>query len=128
MEYRHLGRSGLRVSALSFGAATFGGGNEFFAAWGSTGVDEARRLVDRCIDAGVNLFDTANGYSNGMSEEILGKALGNKRNQVLLSTKVFFPMSDAPNDLGTSRFNIVAQCDASLKRLGTDHVDIYHMH
>jgi aryl-alcohol dehydrogenase-like predicted oxidoreductase len=128
MEYRHLGRSGLRVSALSFGAATFGGGNEFFAAWGNTGVDEARRLVDRCIDAGINLFDTANGYSNGMSEEILGKALGKKRNQVLISTKVFFPMSDAPNDLGTSRFNIVAQCDASLQRLGADHIDIYHMH
>lgn len=128
MDYRHLGRSGLRVSALSFGAATFGGAGEFFAAWGNTGVDEARRLVDLCIDAGINLFDTANGYSNGLSEEILGKALGKKRNQVLLSTKVFFPMSDAPNDLGTSRFNIVAQCDASLKRLGTDHIDIYHVH
>lgn len=128
MDYRHLGRSGLRVSALSFGAATFGGGNEFFAAWGNTGVEEARRLVDLCIDAGINLFDTANGYSNGLSEEILGKALGKKRNQVLISTKVFFPMSDAPNDLGTSRFNILAQCEASLKRLGTDHIDIYHMH
>ncbi|MGA8108980.1 MAG: aldo/keto reductase [Acidobacteriaceae bacterium] len=128
MDYRHLGRSGLRVSALSFGAATFGGGNEFFAAWGNAGVDEARRLVDLCIDSGINLFDTANGYSNGLSEEILGKALGAKRNQVLISTKAFFPMSDAPNDLGTSRFNLLAQCDASLKRLGTDRIDIYHMH
>jgi aryl-alcohol dehydrogenase-like predicted oxidoreductase len=128
MDYRFLGRSGLRVSALSFGAATFGGGNEFFAAWGNTGVDEARRLVDLCIDEGINLFDTANGYSNGLSEEILGKALGNKRNQILISTKAFFPMADGPNDLGSSRAHLLAQCDASLKRLGTDHIDIYHIH
>ncbi|MGA7524499.1 MAG: aldo/keto reductase [Acidobacteriaceae bacterium] len=128
MDYRFLGRSGLKVSALSFGAATFGGGNEFFAAWGNTGVEEARRLVDLCIDAGVNLFDVANGYSTGLAEEILGKALGKKRNQVLISTKVFFPMAPGPNDLGTSRFHILDQCDASLRRLGTDHIDIYHMH
>lgn len=128
MEYRLLGRSGLRVSALSFGAATFGGGNEFFKAWGSTGVDEARRLIDYCIEAGINLFDTANGYSNGLAEEILGKALQGKRNQVLISTKVFFPMGEGPNELGTSRQHILEQCDASLRRLGTDHIDIYHMH
>ena len=128
MEYRLLGRSGLKVSALSFGAATFGGGTEFFAAWGNTGVDEARRMVDLCIDAGVNLFDVANGYSNGLAEEILGKALQGKRNQVLISTKAFFPMGDGPNDLGSSRLHLLEQCDASLKRLGIDHIDIYHMH
>jgi aryl-alcohol dehydrogenase-like predicted oxidoreductase len=128
MEYRHLGRSGLRVSALSFGAATFGGGNEFFKAWGETGVAEARRMIDACIDAGVNLFDTANGYSNGLAEEILGKALGGKRNQALISTKAFFPMGAGPNDLGSSRQHILEQADASLRRLGTDRIDIYHMH
>jgi aryl-alcohol dehydrogenase-like predicted oxidoreductase len=128
MEYRHLGRSGLKVSALSFGAATFGGGNEFFKAWGETGVDEARRLVDLCIDAGINLFDVANGYSDGLAEEILGKALHGKRNQVLISTKSFFPMGGGPNDLGSSRYHILEQVDASLRRLGTDHIDIYHMH
>lgn len=128
MEYRLLGRSGLRVSALSFGVATFGGGNEFFKAWGQTGVGEASRLVDLCIEAGINLFDTANGYSNGLAEEILGKALQGRRNQVLLSTKVFFPMGEGPNELGTSRQHILEQCDASLRRLGTDHIDIYHMH
>jgi aryl-alcohol dehydrogenase-like predicted oxidoreductase len=128
MEYRLLGRSGLRVSALSFGAATFGGGNEFFKAWGSTQVEEARRMVDLCIDAGVNLFDVANGYSNGLAEEILGKALEGKRDKVLISTKAFFPMGEGPNDLGSSRLHILAQCDASLRRLGTDHIDIYHMH
>ncbi len=128
MEYRLLGRSGLNVSALSFGAATFGGGNEFFAAWGKTQVDEARRMVDLCIDSGVNLFDVANGYSNGLAEQILGKALQGKRDKVLISTKAFFPMADGPNDLGSSRYHIIEQCDASLRRLGTDRIDIYHMH
>ncbi|HEX4308586.1 MAG TPA: aldo/keto reductase [Acidobacteriaceae bacterium] len=128
MEYRFLGRSGLKVSVLSFGAATFGGGNEFFQAWGSTQVDEARRMVDLCLDAGINLFDTANGYSNGLAEEILGKAIQGKRDQLLISTKVFFPMADGPNDLGTSRQHILQQVDASLRRLGTDHIDIYHLH
>ena len=128
MEYRFLGRSGLKVSVLSFGAATFGGGNEFFKAWGSTQADEARRMVDLCLDSGINLFDTANGYSNGLAEEILGKAIHGKREQLLISTKVFFPMAEGPNDLGTSRQDILAQVDASLKRLGTDRIDIYHMH
>ena len=128
MEYRLLGRSGLKVSSLSFGAATFGGGTQFFAAWGNTGVDEARRMVDLCLDAGVNLFDVANGYSDGLAEEILGKALQGKRDKVLISTKAFFPMGDGPNDLGSSRLHILEQCNASLKRLGTDHIDIYHMH
>jgi aryl-alcohol dehydrogenase-like predicted oxidoreductase len=128
MEYRFLGRSGLKVSALSFGAATFGGGNEFFKAWGSTQADEARRMVDLCLDSGINLFDTANGYSNGLAEEILGKTIHGKRDQLLISTKVFFPMAEGPNDLGTSRQHILQQVDASLKRLGTDRIDIYHMH
>ncbi len=128
MEYRLLGRSGLKVSALSFGAATFGGGNEFFRAWGETQVDEARRMVDLCLDAGVNLFDVANGYSDGLAEEILGKALKGKRHQTLISTKAFFPMGAGPNDVGSSRLHLLEQCDASLKRLGTDHIDIYHMH
>src|SRR5580700_12139129 len=128
MEYRLLGRSGLKVSALSFGAATFGGGNEFFKAWGDTGVDEARRMIDRCIDAGINLFDTANGYSNGLAEEILGKALHGKRDKILISSKSFFPMGEGPNDLGSSRQHILEQVDASLRRLGTDRIDIYHMH
>jgi aryl-alcohol dehydrogenase-like predicted oxidoreductase len=128
MEYRFLGRSGLKVSVLSFGAATFGGGNEFFKAWGSTQADEARRMVDLCLDAGINLFDTADGYSNGLAEEILGKAIQGKRDKLLISTKTFFPLSDAPNDLGSSRHHIIDACEASLRRLGTDHIDIYHMH
>jgi len=128
MEYRLLGRSGLKVSALSFGAATFGGGNDFFRAWGETQADEARRMIDLCFDAGVNLFDVANGYSDGLAEEILGKALKGKRHQALISTKAFFPMGSGPNDLGSSRLHLLEQCDASLKRLGTDHIDIYHMH
>src|SRR5438270_2960619 len=98
MEYRLLGGSGLKVSALSFGAATFGGANEFFKAWGDTDVAEAARLIDICLEAGINLFDTANGYSDGRSEEILGRALVDKRDRVLLSTKAYFPMGDGPND------------------------------
>src|SRR5215470_14101210 len=103
MEYRRLGASGLRVPVLSFGTATFGGGNEFFKAWGSTQVDEATRLVNLCLDAGVNLFDTANVYSRGIAEEILGLAIKGLRNKVLISTKATFPMSDDTNDFGSSR-------------------------
>ena len=128
MEYRHLGRSGLKVSVLSFGAATFGGGNEFFRAWGASDVADATRLLDICFDAGVNLFDTANVYSRGLSEEILGKALGNRRQQALISTKATFPMGDGPNDKGSSRYHLLRQCDESLRRLGTDYIDIYHLH
>lgn len=128
MEYRQLGNSGLRVPVLSFGTATFGGGNEFFKAWGSTQVDEARRLVNLCVDAGVNLFDTANVYSRGVAEEILGQAIAGLRQNVLISTKATFPMSDDINDFGSSRFNLVKACEDSLRRLGTDHIDIYHMH
>src|SRR3984957_4697961 len=128
MEYRQLGQSGLKVSVLSFGAGTFGGGNEFFRAWGDTGVEEARRLVDVCLEAGINLFDTADVYSNGLSEEILGKAVSGKRRQLLISTKATFRMGDGPNNLGSSRYHLVQSLDASLRRLGTDYVDIYHMH
>jgi aryl-alcohol dehydrogenase-like predicted oxidoreductase len=128
MEYRFLGRSGLKVSVLSFGAATFGGGDEFFRAWGASDVADATRLLDICFDAGVNLFDTANVYSGGLSEEILGKALGNRRQQALISTKATFPMGDGPNDRGSSRYHLVRQCDDSLRRLGTDYIDIYHLH
>lgn len=128
MEYRQLGGSGLRVPVLSFGTATFGGGNEFFKAWGSTQADEAKRLINLCLDAGVNWFDTANVYSAGASEEILGKALEGIRNKVLISTKATFPLGDGMNDYGSSRFHLVNACEASLKRLNTDHIDVYHLH
>jgi aryl-alcohol dehydrogenase-like predicted oxidoreductase len=128
MEYRQLGYSGLKVSALSFGAGTFGGGSEFFKAWGSSDVAEATRLVDLCLDAGVNLFDVANVYSTGLAEEILGKAIEGRREKLLISTKATFKMGDGPNDVGSSRYHLIQQCDASLKRLGTDYIDIYHMH
>jgi aryl-alcohol dehydrogenase-like predicted oxidoreductase len=128
MEYRQLGNSGLKVSVLSFGAGTFGGSGELFQAWGTTGVDEARRLIDVCMNAGVNLFDTADVYSRGLSEEILGKAIAGRRQQLLISTKATFPMGDGPNDLGSSRHHLIQSCDNSLRRLGTDYIDIYHMH
>ncbi len=128
MEYRQLGYSGLKVPVLSFGAGTFGGGNEFFQAWGSSDVTEATRLVDICLEAGVNFFDTADIYSNGLSEEILGKAIGKRRDDVLISTKATFPMSDRPNDVGSSRYHLVKSCEDSLRRLNTDYIDIYHMH
>lgn len=128
MEYRQLGASGLHVPVLSFGTATFGGGNEFFKAWGSTQVDEAKQLINLCLDAGVNFFDTANVYSNGVSEEILGQALEGLRNRVLISTKATFPMGDGPNDFGSSRFHLLEQAEASLRRLKTDYIDVYHLH
>lgn len=128
MEYRQLGNSGLRVPVLSLGTATFGGGNEFFKAWGSTQVDEASRMVNLCLDAGVNLFDTSNVYSAGVAEEILGKAVTGMRDRVLISTKATFPMGDGTNDYGSSRIHLIKACEESLKRLGTDHIDIYHMH
>ena len=128
MEYRQLGNSGLRVPVLSFGTATFGGGNEFFKAWGNTQVDEATRLVNLCLDAGVNFFDTSNVYSNGAAEEILGKAITGLRDKVLLSTKATFPTGDGINDYGSSRLHLLKECENSLKRLGTDYIDVYHMH
>ncbi len=128
MEYRQLGNSGLRVPVLSFGTATFGGGSDFFKAWGSTEVEEATRMVNLCLDAGVNLFDTSNVYSSGAAEEILGKAVSGLRDKVLFSTKATFPVSDKPNDYGSSRLHLIKACEDSLKRLGTDYIDIYHMH
>ncbi len=128
MEFRQLGYSGLQVPVLSFGAGTFGGANEFFKAWGSSDVAEATRLVDICLDAGVNLFDTADVYSQGVSEEILGKAIAGKRNRVLISSKATFAMGDGPNDLGSSRYHLIQSCENSLRRLGVETIDIYHMH
>lgn len=128
MEYRQLGYSGLKVSALSYGVATFGGGNEFFNAWGGTEGAEAKRLVDMCLDAGVNLFDTANVYSNGLAEQVFAKAIEGKRHKLLISTKATFRMTDGPNEVGSSRYHLIDQCNASLKRLNTDYIDIYHMH
>ncbi len=113
---------------LSFGAGTFGGSNEFFRAWGDTGVEEARRLVDICLEAGVNLFDTADIYSDGLSEEILGKAISGKRSQLLISTKATFRSAQGPNGLGSSRQHLIEALEGSLRRLNTDYVDIYHMH
>jgi aryl-alcohol dehydrogenase-like predicted oxidoreductase len=113
---------------LSFGTATLGGGNEFFQAWGASDVSEATRLIGICLEAGVNLFDTADGYSSGLSEEILGKALGKRRNEALIATKAFFPMGAPPNNAGTSRYHLIEACEASLRRLGTDHIDLYQMH
>ncbi|MES2111216.1 MAG: aldo/keto reductase [Bacteroidota bacterium] len=128
MEHRQLGASGLNVPVLSFGTATFGGGNEFFKAWGDTQLDDAKRLVHLCMDAGVNFFDTADVYSRGIAEEILGKALEGIRNQVLISTKATFTMGDGANDFGSSRFHLVKSAEESLRRLKTDYIDIYHMH
>ncbi len=117
------------MSTLAFGAGTFGGSGEFFKAWGDTNVEEAKRIVDICLDAGVNLFDTADIYSYGASEEILGKAIEGKRNRLLISTKTTFRMSkDDPNDVGSSRYHIIRSLEDSLRRLQTDYVDIYHMH
>jgi aryl-alcohol dehydrogenase-like predicted oxidoreductase len=127
MEYRQLGRSGLRVSALALGTMTFGGkGN--FGAVGATDVDGARRQIDMCIDAGVNLIDTADAYSQGTAEEIVGRAIQGKRDDLLLSTKVRMATGDGPNDAGLSRYHIINGVEASLRRLGTDHIDIYHVH
>jgi len=128
MEFRQLGKSGLKVPALSFGTGTFGGGTEFFKAWGSSDVGEATRLVDICLEAGVNLFDTADVYSAGLSETILGKAIAGRRDSILISTKATFKMGPGPNDLGSSRHHLVRACEASLRRLDTDYIDIYHLH
>src|SRR4051812_34277114 len=127
MEYRQLGGSGLKVPVLAFGTATFGGAGEFFSNWGNTQVEEATRLVDIALEADLNLFDTADGYSNGMAEEILGQALKGRRDQVLLSTKATFRSEPGPNGLGSSRHHLLRACETSLRRLGTDYIDIYHM-
>jgi len=128
MEYRQLGASGLNVPVLSFGTATFGGGTAFFKAWGSTQVEEATRMINTCMDAGLNMFDTANVYSKGMAEEILGKAIKGQRDKMIISTKATFTMGEGPNEYGSSRQHLVKACEDSLRRLQTDYIDIYHMH
>ena len=128
MEYRLVGCSDLRVSALSLGTATFGGGNEFFKAWGETDVAEATRLVEIALDAGVTMFDSADAYSDGLAEEILGKAIAGRRNRLLISTKAAFRTGPGPDDIGSSRRHLVEACEASLRRLGTDHVDLWQLH
>ena len=127
MQYKRLGNSGLYVSAMTLGTMTFGGKGGFSAV-GSTDVEVATRQVDMCLDAGVNLFDTANVYSSGESEKILGEAISGRRDQVLLATKARFPMGDGPNGAGLSRQHLIRECEASLKRLGTDHIDLYQVH
>src|SRR5687767_14514280 len=127
MDYRQLGSSGLSVSALTLGTMTFGG-RDNFANVGSTDVTGAKRQIDLCLDAGVNLIDTADVYSSGLSEEILGEALARKRDHVLLATKARMPMGDGPNDAGLSRHHLIASCEASLRRLRTDHIDLYQVH
>jgi len=129
MEYRQLGNSGLKVPILSFGAATFGGKGDFFQAWGSTDASEATRMVDICLENGVTLFDTADIYSYGESETILGEAIKGRRDKVLLSTKATFRFSpDDPNDVGSSRHHLIKTCEDSLKRLGTDYIDLFQLH
>ncbi|MFK4653046.1 aryl-alcohol dehydrogenase-like predicted oxidoreductase [Bradyrhizobium japonicum] len=128
MEYRNLGASGLRVPVLSFGTGTFGGQGPLFSAWGRSGAEEARRLVDICLEAGVNLFDSADVYSNGASEEILGAAIRGRRDKVLISTKMSLPMGDGPLDAGSSRYRLVASVEAALRRLGTDYLDLLQLH
>jgi len=128
MDFRLLGRSGFKVPALTFGTGTFGGATEMFKAWGSTDVEEATRLVDICLDAGLNMFDSADVYSKGLAEEILGHAIKGKRDRVLISTKATFRRGDGPNDVGSSRFHITESVHASLKRLGVDHIDLFQLH
>jgi aryl-alcohol dehydrogenase-like predicted oxidoreductase len=129
MEFRQLGRSGFKVPVLSFGTATFGGKGELFKAWGETDVKEASRMVDICLENGITLFDTADIYSEGVSESVLGGAIKNRRNQLLISDKATFRASpNDPNDVGSSRFHLINACESSLKRLGVEHIDLFQLH
>lgn len=129
MEYRHLGRSGFKVPVLSFGTGTFGGQGQMFAAWGNTDVEQARSLVDICLEAGVNMFDSADIYSAGSAESILGAALrGRRRDEIIISTKATFRSGPGPNDVGSSRYHLVQAVDAALKRLDTDYIDLFQLH
>jgi aryl-alcohol dehydrogenase-like predicted oxidoreductase len=128
MEYRLLGGSGFKVPVLTLGTGTFGGKGELFSAWGNSGVPEAKRLVDICLDAGLTMFDSADIYSDGMAEEILGKAIAGRRDKVLISTKATFRLGDGPNDVGSSRFHLIHAVEAALKRLGTDYIDLFQSH
>ena len=128
MEYRQLGRSGFTVPVLSLGTGTFGGGTEFFNAWGSTDAKGATRLIDICLDAGLSMFDSADVYSNGLAEEVLGAAIKGRRNKVIISTKATFRLGDGPNDVGSSRAHLTEAVNGSLKRLGTDYIDLFQLH
>jgi aryl-alcohol dehydrogenase-like predicted oxidoreductase len=128
VETRRLGNSGFSVPVLCFGTGTFGGSNEFFKAWGSSDVAEATRLVDVCLEAGVNMFDSADAYSGGKAEEILGRAIKGRRDKVLISTKGSFRSGPGPNDIGSSRHHLTRAVEASLRRLGTDYIDLYQLH
>ncbi len=128
MEYRQLGGSGLKVPALSFGTGTFGGAGELFASWGNSGVAEATRMVDICLDAGLNLFDSADIYSGGLAEDILGQAIAGRRDAVLISTKATFRSGEDPNDVGSSRHHLIRAVEASLRRLRTDYIDLFQLH
>ena len=129
MDYRYLGASGLKVPELSFGTGTFGGRGEFFAAWGSTDVAEARRMIDICMDAGVTMFDSADIYSAGAAEEVLGQAIaGRPRDSLIISTKATFRAGKSPNEVGSSRAHLTRSIDKSLKRLGTDYIDLFQLH
>jgi aryl-alcohol dehydrogenase-like predicted oxidoreductase len=128
MDYRYLGNSGFKVPALGFGAGTFGGKGPLFSAWGNTDIAEAKRLIDICLDAGVNLYDTADVYSDGASESILGAALKGRREQAIISTKITLRAGDGPNDVGASRHHLVRGVERALKRLGTDYIDLLQLH
>jgi aryl-alcohol dehydrogenase-like predicted oxidoreductase len=128
MEYRQLGKSGLMVPVLSFGTGTFGGKGALFEGFGNTDVEEATKMVDICLESGLNLFDSADGYSDGLAEEIFGQAIKGRRDEVLISTKTTFATGPGPNDAGSSRIRLIRACEASLKRLGTDYIDLYQMH
>ncbi|HEU4549497.1 MAG TPA: aldo/keto reductase, partial [Rhizomicrobium sp.] len=128
MEYRLLGRSGFKVPVLTFGTGTFGGKGDFFKAWGDTDAKGAERLVDICLDAGLTMFDSADIYSAGAAEEVLGAAIKGRRDKVLISTKYTFRSGKGPNDVGSSRYHITRATDAALKRLGTDHIDLVQLH
>jgi len=128
MEFRQLGRSGLKVPVLSLGTGTFGGRGDFFQAWGATEVAEATRLVDICLEAGVTMFDSADIYSHGKAEEVLGHALKGRRDQVIVSTKATFRAGQGPNDVGSSRHHLIRSVEGSLRRLNTDYIDLFQLH
>jgi aryl-alcohol dehydrogenase-like predicted oxidoreductase len=128
MEFRQLGGSGFKVPVLSLGTGTFGGGNDFFRAWGDTDVKGATRLIDICLDAGLSMFDSADIYSDGLAEEVLGKAIAGRRDRVIISTKATFRADAGPNDVGSSRHHLLQAIEGSLRRLGTDYIDLFQLH
>jgi aryl-alcohol dehydrogenase-like predicted oxidoreductase len=128
MEQRLLGGSGFKVPVLSLGTGTFGGGTDFFRAWGSTDAQGATRLIDICLEAGLNMFDSADIYSKGLAEEVLGKAIAGRRDKVIISTKATFDFGPGPNDVGSSRHHLLRAVEGSLRRLGTDYIDLFQLH